>query len=93
MAQAKDHIPLSEPFCTPDQFATELGAVEVIGPCVRLTFVTKQRTQYSEHYERVVIAKIVLPAEVVRQLPIDLPALMGGSAPIFVSEIERANLN
>jgi hypothetical protein len=93
MAQAKDdHIPLSEPFCTQDLFATELGSVEVIGPCVRLTFVVRQNATFGGGKERLVVAKLVLPAEAVRQMSIDVPALLGGAEVIQKPEL-RSDLN
>ena len=94
MLQAKtDHTPISEPVPILDTFVTELAVAEVLGPCVRLIFVVRQNSLYGEGAERVVVAKLVVPAEVVKHLPIDLATLISAGSENNVVPMVRASLN
>ena len=55
--------PLLEPVSISDTFCTELAYVERIGPCLRLVFAVEQSIVDSNSAERLVMAKVVLPAE------------------------------
>ena len=57
--------PLIETVPISDIFASELGRIEKIGPCARLVFAVTQAGVYDDGsvgQERVVVARIVLPA-------------------------------
>lgn len=71
MAQAKvNSTPIADAYGTPELFAMELSALENMGPCYRLTF-TNPDTSIA-----VPIIRLVLPAEAVQQMVINLPMLM-----------------
>src|SRR5688572_21007762 len=55
--------PLIEAVAVSDTFCTELAYVERVGPCLRLVFAVEQSIIDSNSAERIVMAKIVLPAD------------------------------
>lgn len=73
------HFPTTENVIEPaiiqDVFCTDLVKVERLGPCARLTFATKQSTTEMESgVEYVVVARIVLPADMLATLGATLGA-------------------
>lgn len=71
MAQAKiDNTPIADAYGTPEIFAMELSALENLGPCYRLTFTIPDGATATP------IIRLVLPAEAVQQMLINLPMLL-----------------
>lgn len=71
MAQAKvDSTPIADTYGTPEVFALKLSAIENLGPCYRLTFTTP------DGGVAVPAIRVILPAEAVQQLIVDLPMLI-----------------
>lgn len=64
MGQRSVEVPIVEIRHVLDIFATELAQVEKIGSCVRFTLTTEHRDPDGE-LERIVVAKVVLPADAV----------------------------
>jgi len=55
--------PLTEPMVVHDVYVSELARVENIGEGIfRFTFVTKQASIHDNHMERVVVARLLMPA-------------------------------
>jgi hypothetical protein len=76
MAQAKvNNSPITEALAIQDIFATELAALETLGPCYRLTFAVTQ-AGYDGGTERVAVSKMVVSADTLQQMLIDLPLMM-----------------
>jgi hypothetical protein len=71
-------LPIIESYPIPDAFADALARIETVGPCIRLVFTVTQSGVYDydedqpPKAERVVVTKLVIPAElrttVARQL-------------------------
>jgi hypothetical protein len=71
MAQAKiDSTPIADTYGTPELFAMELSALENLGPCYRLTFTNP------DDRVAVPIIRLILPADAVQQMLLNLPMLM-----------------
>lgn len=64
MGQANGQVAIVEASHILDTFATELSGVERLGSCVRFTLTSIQHSPGGE-YERVVVAKIVIPLDAV----------------------------
>jgi hypothetical protein len=56
-----------EPFSTPDAFCEALARIERIGSCRQLVFVVSDRSD-PQRPMRAVVAKLVLPAELMAEL-------------------------
>jgi hypothetical protein len=71
-AETNHTRPLSEPVPIQAIFCSELVKVERIGPCVRLVFAVEQTlycgTKNESISERTIIAKLVIPADLVQGL-------------------------
>jgi hypothetical protein len=76
MAQAKiSDTPINEPFAIQDIFATELAALESLGPCYRLIFAVTQ-AGYDGSTERVAVSKLVISADALQKMLIDMPLML-----------------
>lgn len=93
MAQAKTtNTPIIDAYGVPELFATEMAALENLGPCYRLTFTTQQ-TNYKGEAELGVVVRIILPAEAVQAMAAHLPVLMRNLPLSAATNEQRANLN
>jgi hypothetical protein len=71
MAQAKaTSTPIADAYGTPEFFAMELSALENLGPCYRLTFTVPETTM------AVPVFRVVMPAEAIQQMLVNLPVLI-----------------
>jgi hypothetical protein len=76
VAQAKvNNTPINESFAIQDIFATELAALENLGPCYRLTFAVTQ-AGYDGSTERVAVSKVIIPAHALHQMLIEVPVML-----------------
>jgi hypothetical protein len=62
----RDNLRISEPVVAPDRFVTELSMIEHFGSCVRLVFTA--RLFDCDQYERRVVARLVVPAELLKAI-------------------------
>ena len=86
MAQANGDYtataPLIESCAIPDMFCGELARIETIGPCSRLVFAVRQQGYPEGSVERVVVARVVVPTEI---LPAMCAALSGRQSGVVLS--------
>lgn len=76
MAQAKiSSTPILDASGVAELFATDLSVLETLGPCYRLTFTVAQ-SGYSGEPELAPVIKVVMSAEAVQQMLLNLPLLM-----------------
>lgn len=93
MAQAKTtSTPILESFAIPDTFVTELAALENLGPCYRLTFTVNQ-TAYDGSAERCLVSKVVISAEALQQMLINIPLMTRNLPELHAQPENRAQLN
>ena len=65
----REAIETFEPYATPDAFADSLVRIERLGPCRRLVFaITEYRDNRDDHSMRAVVAKLVIPADLMAEL-------------------------
>ena len=77
---------LNEPFGVPTTYCDSLAKIERHGPCCHLIFAVRQSSIYDDTPERIVTARLIIPAEFLPEIGL---LLMRGQSGVTTSAPEN----